>query len=183
MNEQLSEESEIWRDIPGHGDKYQVSSWGRIRRRGRLSTIPGIILQPHLNSNGYPRVTLVEGRRRRHRLVHRLVMEMFVGPCPARMEINHIDGDKTNNRLDNLEYCTHKENMSPARHKGADKIRVAQLGERNSSAKLSDQQVEEIKALYATGEWTYRALAARFGVGQSTIGDCIRGTRQKAISL
>lgn len=110
---------EIWKPVPGFEGVYSVSSYGRIRRDlSRGKAVTGFILKPTPNRRGYLRVTLSDTPRREAFLVHRLVMQAFVGDCPAGKEVNHIDTDKTNCRLDNLEYLTGVENIEHAVARG-----------------------------------------------------------------
>ena len=111
-------ESEIWKDIPQFRGFYQVSNLGRVRsldrylpgKLGSKHFVKGTILKPALTSRkegrGYYRVAL-SGK---FYLVHRLVWEAFNGPIPEGYEVNHIDEDKLNNRLENLNLMTPKEN-------------------------------------------------------------------------
>ena len=107
---------EIWRPIVGYEGLYEVSSYGRVRsldkydsrnrfRKGRILTLYteiGGYLRAHLSSNG----------KAKHHSVHRLVAESFI-PNPDNLpEINHRDEDKTNNRVDNLEFCDRKYNIN-----------------------------------------------------------------------
>lgn len=99
---------EIWKDIPGYDGKYQVSNYGRVRSTGFDKWHPGRILKLSKVKKGYLRACLLG----KFYLVHRLVWEAFNGPIPAGMQVNHIDEDKTNNRLDNLNLMTPKENSN-----------------------------------------------------------------------
>ena len=105
---------EEWRPIPGYDGLYEVSNCGRVRsyrhnRWGRSET-PKIIC----GDNGhYLGVTLCKNGQNRQ-YIHKLVAEVFI-PNPNHLsEVNHIDGDKRNNRVENLEWCSHKENMQHA---------------------------------------------------------------------
>ena len=103
----------------------------------------------------------VENGKHVLRLVHHLVLEAFVGKRPKGTEARHVnDRDPTNNRLDNLAWGTHRENE-------ADKIRhgTSQHGERNAMCKLTDAQVNEIRASKELG----RVLSARYGVVEPQI--------------
>ncbi|WP_439621469.1 HNH endonuclease signature motif containing protein [Gemmata sp.] len=118
------------------------------------------------------------GKRRRVN-VHRLILEAFVGPCPLGMETRHLDGDRLNNRLDNLAWGTPAENA-------ADRIRHGTVlwGTRCSSAKLTEAQVREILHLYRTTCPDRPALAARFGVSWSTVNRIVTGaTWGRALAL
>ena len=113
---------EIWKPIPGYLN-YNVSNLGRVRSLGRFVHgnhgdyfIEGRILKPIKNKGGYLKVNIsVNGHRQEHK-IHQLVMSAFVGDSPDGLQVNHIDEDKTNNRLDNLEYVTPKENINHGTH-------------------------------------------------------------------
>lgn len=103
---------EDWKDIIGYEGLYQVSNFGRVRSLDRISTsgqhLKGKILK--LVGNPYMRIDLCAGNNKVSYIVHRLVAEAFI-PNPNNLPcINHIDEDKTNNRVDNLEWCTYKYN-------------------------------------------------------------------------
>jgi len=122
-------EAEQWADIPGHPG-YQVSSLGRIRsverviigtRRGKpmRKHVPARILKAvPSNSTGHLAVNLCERRKQRTRKVHRLVLEAFVGPCPAGMEACHRNDVATDNRLSNLRWDTRSANKRDAVRNG-----------------------------------------------------------------
>src|SRR5262245_46264516 len=103
-----------WLSIPGTGGAYQVSDTGRVRgfaRNGRCATE----LRPGTDSDGYRVVWLCFGGRRRIRRVHRLVMLAFA-PMPGSplLDVNHKNFDRSDNRLENLEWCTRKQNIHHA---------------------------------------------------------------------
>jgi|SRR6185369_4932266 len=104
--------AEAWRPVIGFETQYEISDWGRIRNiKGRPLKIS--------NFRGYSRISLYRRSRgsKRHtninQSIHRLVMEAFVGPANG-LHVNHVDGNKVNNRLENLEYVTPKENSDHA---------------------------------------------------------------------
>lgn len=125
---------EIWRDIKGYEGKYQVSNFGRVKslcrtvryknRYGKISIakVNGKTKNMTMNSNGwregkgYLSVMLYKNNKGRRHNVHRLVAEAFIPNLHNLSQVNHIDGDKTNNRVDNLEWCTQSENMQHAAH-------------------------------------------------------------------
>ena len=96
---------EIWRNIDGYDGRYAVSTWGRVRG------ISGI-LKPYTTSKGYLKVGLMKnGKSEKHR-IHRLVANAFL-PNPHKLpEVNHIDGNKKNNSISNLEWVSGKENIA-----------------------------------------------------------------------
>ena len=100
---------EIWKDIPDYEGKYQASNFGRIKS---LKFGKEKILKLRKNNRGYLNVSLSINCIVKTYRVHRLVWSAFHGEIPEGYEINHIDEDKTNNRLDNLELVTRKENIN-----------------------------------------------------------------------
>lgn len=159
--------SEVWAAIPEWEALYEVSTLGRVRRScpGR-GTFAGKILQTVRYGKGYRAVTLHIRPRRYKQYVHILVLAAFVGPRPAGFDINHKNGNKADNRLENLEYVTKSENSRHAWRSGLNWHK----GERSHYSKLREDQVKEIRAKYATGRYSYGALAALFGVTHGAIG-------------
>lgn len=115
------------------------------------------------NARGYLVVNLWRANKGRVLYVHDLVAAAFIGPKPIGLTVNHIDGDKTNNLPSNLEYITKSENS-----KHSARLGLNPRGERNGSAKLSADQVREIRRRAEAGERGVD-LSAEFGVGQVAI--------------
>lgn len=156
-----------WHSIPGH-PAYEVSEAGEVRRvkrgRGVRGPVPST-LRPRCHRKGYLCVQLAG----RELFIHRLVLLAFVGAPPTpTSQANHIDGDKTNNHLSNLEWVTPAEN---ARHATAAGLRSPRAGESNPRAKITAAQVAEIRA--AAG--THAAVARQFGLTPSHVSAIRRG--------
>lgn len=102
--------NEIWKDIPGYENKYQVSNLGNV-----YSYKHKRILKPYVVRKGYLRVDLFDKNfTRRHQKVHRLVATAFIPNPENKPQINHIDGNTGNNVVTNLEWCTNDENQKHA---------------------------------------------------------------------
>lgn len=108
---------EEWK--PFFNGLYEVSNLGNTRRAvDGINTKAGRLKKPSINTYGYLMIGAFDNGKRTNVFVHRAVMEAFVGPCPEGMAVNHKDGNKLNNRVDNLEYVTPKENMIHAAKHG-----------------------------------------------------------------
>ena len=105
--------SETWKPIAGYEGSYEVSSLGRIKSLPRKGA-GGRILKAHLSKDGYPVVTLCVSNRKLTRPVHHFVASAFIGKPDTRVEVNHKNFDKTDNRHDNLEWITHADNLRHA---------------------------------------------------------------------
>ena len=122
--------SEEWKDIEGFEGWYQVSNLGNVRRIAPVNGSPRCRkLKPWVNTRGYSFVTLnVHCKKTAFRL-HRLVAEHFIGrPCDGQTDVNHIDGNKQNNSVENLEWCTRSENMIHAIKTGLYHPRTGERG-------------------------------------------------------
>lgn len=157
--------AEKWRGIDGYPD-YEVSDEGRIRRvTSRTFAKAGRILSTRGLRSGYPSLDLCRNGDRRTFSVHRLVAAAFLGPCPAGYEVNHRNGDKTDNRVHNLEYATSSGNQRHAYQSGLQEA----SGEKNGFAKLTEAQVREIRILLEPRTRSYSAIGRDFGVSEGTI--------------
>jgi hypothetical protein len=115
---------EVWKSIKGYDGIYEVSNMGRVRSYMKKDGWAGykVTDTPHLmstipNGNGYMYVTLSKGCKRENKYIHRLVAEAFIGDIPQGYVINHIDYDKANNQVGNLEIVTQRQNVGYSRHK------------------------------------------------------------------
>src|SRR5690625_806233 len=163
---------EEWRPVPTLEGRYEASTHGRLRWVGPPvgSTYPGRVIEAKPDKNGYLIVKPYPRPDRRGVGIHRLVAWAFHGPCPDGHEVNHIDGDPTNNRPENLEYVTHAENVQ---HSWEVLGRKALRGQAHPRAKLSECDVRAIRARAAAGE-TISQIAADYPVNHWSVGAVIR---------
>lgn len=169
-----------YRDIPGFPG-YKVcddgsvwSCWRKVglgRWHGSRYVIGDVWTQKrpgHSKKQGHETVSLTRNGGLHSKWVHRLVLEAFIGPCPEKMECCHYDGNPRNNRLDNLRWDTKKNNCADAIRHGR-----TTRGDRNARAKLTRDDVIEIRQRYANGE-TQGAIAKSKLVSQATIWRIVR---------
>lgn len=143
-------EIEIWKKIEGYR-KYEVSSFGRIRSITNTGKIK--ILRPQANKKGYLRIWLSEKGIKKRFLIHRLIAQAFIPNPHGKKEINHIDFDRSNNHISNLEWITHKENCihsSNNARKSALKAKHSKTGQhyiykRNNSFRFSFKEGDKFK--------------------------------------
>ena len=169
-----------YRDIPGFigykaGSDGSISScWrhgGRTAGRNNPSCQGSAwrVLKPsRTNSYGHLHVTLVRDGKHYSCRVHRLILSAFVGECPEGCECRHLDGNPTNNAVENLCWGTRKENHADKKRHG-----TWQGGEQNGNSKLTESQVLALRAEYASGKATHRKLALAFGLSRRTVAQII----------
>lgn len=161
----FNESHEEWRAIPGFAP-FEASSLGRIR-----NTATNHIMAQRLTKNGYMMVLISAGCQKvTCCYVHRLVCAAFNG-AREKQDVNHVNHSRSDNRIENLEWCSRKENMAHCRRAGR-----TLRGERNNGAKLSEAQVIEIRALAGKG-LMQKDIATIYGVGNNTISRIVRGLR------
>lgn len=126
---------EIWKDIPNYEGMYQISNLGNVKsiyKNGNTKILTGGI------KKGYRQVILVKNKKRKYASVHRLVAETFI-PNPNNLpQVNHKDGNKSNNNVDNLEWCTQSENQIHAYKNGLQKPLYAKINPKAKKVKQYD---------------------------------------------
>lgn len=164
--------TEIWKPVPGYEMLYEVSDLGRLRRVSTYGSRPkplNRIITPHRKWTGYVDYWLWSNGKPKRRIAHRLIWESFNGTIPSGLQINHKNGLKNDNRLENLEVVTVSVNMAHSfRVLGRPAPNNPNPGERNGSAKLTEAKVREIRKLFETGVHK-RQIAKMFGVTPENI--------------
>lgn len=117
---------EIWKDIPGYEGRYKISTFGRVISMNYGRTGKPKLMKPRLTSNGYFFVTISNGRTAENYFVHRLVAIAFIPSVDGKDFIDHIDGNPRNNHIENLRWCTRKENQNNPVSK--ERMRIANAG-------------------------------------------------------
>jgi hypothetical protein len=160
----MSTKIPLWRPIE-NAPGYRVSSHGQIRSPWKMLKLSF--------RNGYHVVHVPVGDTRINLSVHVEVARAFLGPCPLGKEINHIDGVKTNNRDENLEYVTHAENGLHAHRLG---LRTPPRGERSGTAKLTVAGVLDVVRRLRGGD-NHGSIAADLGVSRRAIYSIATGRK------
>lgn len=163
------------KEIKGY-DKYFITDDGKIfsdkyntRRQ----------LKPRINKKGYYYVNLCKNGKYKSVEIHRLVAKHFLPNFDESLQVNHIDGCKTNDNVSNLEMVTQSENLQHAYKNGLLKIKI---GEDHWCAKLTEEQIKEIKQKYIPKVYTQQMLADEYNVSRSAIRFILKGKTWKHIA-
>lgn len=180
---------EIWKDIEGFENMYQVSNLGKVkslprtilRKDGKKLQIKEQILKGSKDTKGYIQVELKKDGKRNIKVIHRLVANAFISNKDNKEQVNHIDGNKENNCISNLEWVTCQENIQ---HAWKNNLNVANYGEKHPNHKLTEEQVKYIKENYKPRDKEYgaRALARKFNVSTGPIQNILSGKGWKSIN-
>lgn len=162
---------EIFKPIIGFEKYYQVSNKGNIksiqrvitRKNGIKQTVQERLLKQSINSNGYPYCVLFINGKGYHVRVHRCVAEAFLKNIENKPCVNHVDGDKKNNCVENLEWVSHLENNTHALTHG---LRQSTKGEIHGKAKLKESDIKNIIAL--KGVLSSRKVAEKYNLSSHT---------------
>lgn len=149
-------EKDEWKDVPGYEGTYEIHNSGVVmnsrlmRVRSRIGTL------------GYEVIALQKNGVKGMYYLHRLLALAFIPNPQGKPQVNHIDENRSNNDLSNLEWVTARENINHSLHK-------FKRGSASKNSKLKEDEVQEILTLIAEGEHTYKQIAAKFGVKDVTI--------------
>lgn len=168
---------EVWKTVKDW-DKYEISNLGNIRRNGRNLKLP-------VAGNGYHTVRLSQDGKITTKYIHRLVAEAFIPPIEGKNVVNHIDCDRLNNKVSNLEWCTQRENEIHAWKCGR-KEKVRQAVRENVKKAHANAYKHKIKVVQKDLDgniikvWNSAIDAKReTGIDNSSIAKCCRGKLKK----
>ena len=180
---------EEWKPCPSHEDKYEVSNRGRVKRKAYsvdINTSDGRswtqTYEPKIMEQwgvgGYQTVNLSVGDgEHKTRYVHRLVLKAFVGTPPTPdHECNHVDGDKENNCVSNLEWTTHQENITHAAENG---LQNSDFGR----TKVPAEDIPMLRQRQNSGEITHRELAEEYGVRTTYMIQLLNGSCAREVQV
>lgn len=149
---------EIWKEVVGYEGYYEISNLGNLRSidryieksNGVIQYVKGKYIPGNLTSDGYIRVKLNKNGITKSTGIHRLVAESFIEKPISEeyLEVNHIDFNRTNNKFDNLEWSTHRQNIDHSCNNGNYK---GKNGDKNGRAVYSDEDALNIRKLYEEG--------------------------------
>jgi hypothetical protein len=155
-------EQEIWKDVLGFEGIYKVSNKARVMSLLKWRGSDSRILVQNISKTGYYVVTLFKPGFNRVYKVHRLIAEAFLPNPENKRTVNHIDGNKLNNTVGNLEWATDLENI---RHAFENKLIVTCVGEKQSATKLKEREVLEIY----TSSLPRRSLSKIYNISYTAI--------------
>jgi hypothetical protein len=169
---------EYWEFVVGSKRMYRISTLGRVRSTGRNQSRNNKvqIMRQSKDTDGYPQLSLYIDGGKHSRKIHRLVATAFIANPENKPCVNHKNGIKTDNRVENLEWCTVMENNMHALLTG---LRVIGKGVNGSMAKLTQEEVDEIRKTYDPKIISMSKMGKIYNVSAGTICHIVNYTTHK----
>ena len=177
---------EIWCDIKDYEGLYRISNLGRVKsiirykqNHSKSQLVDEIILKPSINNKGYYYVTLNKDGKQKHKIIHRLIAETFI-PNPNNFPcVNHIDGNKMNNDISNLEWCSYSHNNKEAYRLGL------KIGATKNKYGYDNWLSKHIYQYDLSGKFIKKwacsfEVERKLGIKAGNIRSCCNGKRQTA---
>jgi|SaaInlStandDraft_6_1057023.scaffolds.fasta_scaffold131786_1 hypothetical protein len=156
-------------DIVGYENQYAITDNGQI-----WSYKTNKFLKPTLSTSGYPAVNLHKDGTRQKGSIHRLVAQAYINNPESKLEVNHIDGDKLNNAISNLEWCTRKENVSHAHKMGLYNTKAVRDGH-DRHIKFDDITVIMLRNIYKFTGKPIHKIASAYKASYGAMYNAIKG--------
>ncbi len=165
---------EIFKKIPNFS-RYKISNYGRLISLNYKNSKKIKELKPSITDGYYKTMIQRDDKKYKTIAIHRLVASVFLNRKTG-YEVNHIDGNKLNNKLYNIEYCTHSENIKHAYRLGLEKSKT---GSKNGNSKLFEKEVIEIRQYHNKHGYlkNRKYLAKKYNISESTLKDIISRRR------
>lgn len=161
---------EVWKNVLGFEGRYQISNKGRLKSFVRKAPL---IMSPGTGTHGYMYALLRKGDGKKHvRLIHRLVVESFIGPIPKKMDVNHKDGQRKFNHIENLEMMSRSENQLHA-FRVLHRLIKPPRGEEHGHAVLNEKKVIKIRELKKNGA-SYGEICKQFKCSKGAIAHIVK---------
>jgi len=167
------------REIPGYECIYKISNTGKITRIWKTKET---VMKTQVHSQGYVAVSLTKDGKNKTHKVHRLLALTWLSNPQDKAYINHIDGNKQNNSLDNIEWCTPSENSKHAHSTGLNSTkRMVEVAARKSR-KMTSEKIKECQTLYDSG-LSLTKIQNLVGISRSVIATYLKNKRSSTEHL
>jgi len=164
---------EVWKNIDGFRELYQISNLGRVRRKDSFK-----VLKPLTLTKGYKGVRLyVDKLNAKTQKIHRLVAKFFIDNELNLPQVNHIDGNKSNNMVENLEWCTNDYNMNHAISN-----MLVKVGEDRFASKVSEESLMHIQSLINFG-FTIKQMSVLYNISKNSMKEIVKGHSYSHLNL